>query len=93
VQQDSRAKAGVAGLVDGFAEAAMTSLRQLRERLEPAALEQAAKVLAQADTIYLIGQRRSFPIVTYLAYAFGKLGLRHMLMDGVGGLGPEQVAC
>ncbi|MFX8871894.1 hypothetical protein ABTM94_19420, partial [Acinetobacter baumannii] len=30
VQQDSRAKAGVAGLVDGFAEAAMTSLRQLR---------------------------------------------------------------
>ncbi len=93
VQQDARAKAGVAGLVDGFAEAAMTSLRQLRERLEPAALEQAAKVLAQADTIYLIGQRRSFPIVAYLAYAFGKLGLRHMLMDGVGGLGPEQVAC
>ena len=31
------------------------------------------KMLARADTIYLLAQRRSFPVTTYLAYMFGKL--------------------
>jgi DNA-binding MurR/RpiR family transcriptional regulator len=40
----------------------------------------------------LVGSRRMFPIVSYLAYAFGKLGIRAVLIDQVAGLGPEQAA-
>ena len=47
--------------------------------------------LAAAETIYLIGLRRSFPIASYMAYALGKLGVRTMLVDAVGGLAAEQM--
>ena len=51
----------------------------------------AVEVLAKAQTIYLIGLRRSFPIASYMAYAFGKLGVRSILVDAVGGLAAEQL--
>jgi DNA-binding MurR/RpiR family transcriptional regulator len=76
----------------GFAETAEKSLLALRERLDPAALDQAVETLARAETIYLIGLRRSFPISSYMAYAFGKLGVRSILVDAIGGLAPEQIA-
>jgi len=47
--------------------------------------------LAKAGTIYLIGLRRSFPIASYMAYALGKLGVRAILVDAVGGLASEQI--
>ena len=34
-----------------------------------------------AETIYLIGLRRSFPITSYMSYAMGKLGIRNILVD------------
>ncbi|MBL8789714.1 MAG: MurR/RpiR family transcriptional regulator [Rhizobiales bacterium] len=84
-------KSGKAGLVfDGFAGAAEQSLARMRERLDTAQLEEAADMLAGAETIYLIGLRRSFPISSYMAYALGKLGIRYELVDGLGGLGHEQ---
>jgi DNA-binding MurR/RpiR family transcriptional regulator len=47
--------------------------------------------LAAARTIYLLGLRRSYPIASYMAYAFGKLGVRAILVDAVGGLAAEQI--
>jgi DNA-binding MurR/RpiR family transcriptional regulator len=86
-------KAGKAGLVfDGVVGAAEQSLARLRERLDAAQLEQAADMLAGAGTIYLIGLRRSFPISSYMAYAFGKLGIRSVLVDALGGLASEQAS-
>ena len=76
----------------GFSDAAEKSVASLREKLDPAALDRAVDMLARAEVIYLIGLRRSFPISSYMAYAFGKLGVRSMLVDGVGGLAPEQFA-
>ena len=79
-------------LFHGFSEAAEKSLASLREKLDPAALDRAVDILSKAETIYLIGLRRSFPISSYMAYAFGKLGVRSMLIDAVGGLAAEQIA-
>ena len=76
----------------GFSDAAEKSVAGLREKLDPAVLDRAVEMLARAEVIYLIGLRRSFPISSYMAYAFGKLGVRSMLVDGVGGLAPEQFA-
>lgn len=82
-----------AGLVlDGFLDAAERSVADLRGKIEPEAMERAVAVLSEAETIYLIGLRRSFPITAYLAYAMGKLGIRHILVDGLAGLGAEQTS-
>jgi DNA-binding MurR/RpiR family transcriptional regulator len=90
-QQDLTAsKASV--IFGGFSEAAEKSLSDLRERLDSAKLEEAVDALAQAETIYLVGLRRSFPITSYMSYAFGKLGVRNHLIGAMGGLAQEDVS-
>jgi DNA-binding MurR/RpiR family transcriptional regulator len=79
-------------IFDGFCEASERSIKDLRAKLDPQQLEQAVKVLAEAQTIYLLGLRRSFPITSYMSYAFGKLGVRNMLIDAVGGLAAEDLS-
>lgn len=83
-------KAGL--LLDGFADAAERSVADFRHKADPAALERAVTLLAAAETIYLVGFRRSFPVTAYMAYAMGKLGIRHILVDGIAGLGAEQTS-
>lgn len=78
-------------LLQGFADAAERSVADLRVKLDPAILDKAVEILAGADTIYLVGLRRSFPITSYMAYAMGKLGVRNVLVDGIAGLGAEQI--
>ena len=75
----------------GFCAASARSIAALQEKLDPASLDTAVERLAAAETIYLIGLRRSFPIASYMAYALGKLGVRTMLVDAVGGLAAEQM--
>jgi DNA-binding MurR/RpiR family transcriptional regulator len=84
-------ESGPSGLLAGFARASMTSIGRLQDTLDPAALQQAVEVLAQADTLYLLGARRAFPVVTYLAYALRKLGVNCQMVDHVGGLAADQV--
>ena len=76
----------------GFSEAAEKSLADLREKLDAAKLEAAVDALAHAETIFLIGLRRSFPITTYMSYAFGKLGIRNHLIGAMGGLAAEDIS-
>ncbi len=78
-------------LLQGFADAAERSVADLRVKLDPAVLDKAVEILAGADTIYLVGLRRSFPITSYMAYAMGKLNVRNVLVDGIAGLGAEQI--
>jgi DNA-binding MurR/RpiR family transcriptional regulator len=79
------------GLVlDGFLQAAERSVAELRDKIDQDALERAVGILASAETIYLIGLRRSFPITSTMSYAMGKLGIRNILVDGIAGLGAEQ---
>jgi len=78
-------------LLQGFADAAERSVADLRLKLAPEALDTAVEILAKAETIYLVGLRRSFPITSYMAYAMGKLGIRNLLVDGIAGLGAEQI--
>ncbi|WP_374333975.1 MurR/RpiR family transcriptional regulator, partial [Aestuariivirga sp.] len=77
-------------IFQGFCEASARSIAALGEKLDPADLDRAVDQLARAQTIYLIGLRRSFPIASYMAYALGKLGVRAILVDAVGGLAAEQ---
>lgn len=84
-------KAGGAGqpsaLVAEFVEAGRQSMEALARDLNETTLNQAVVILAQARTVHLAGFRRSFPVASYLAYVFDKLGVPAVLHDGVAGLG------
>lgn len=77
----------------GFAEAAIVSIERLRTNIDPERLDAVVELLAKADTIYLVGARRVFPVAVYLAYAFANMGIRSQLVDHIGQLGAEQLAC
>jgi DNA-binding MurR/RpiR family transcriptional regulator len=79
-------------MLEGFMEAAERSVAELRAGLDADMLERAIDILTPANSLYLIGLRRSFPVAVYLAYAMGKLGIRNVLVDGVAGLAAEQIA-
>jgi DNA-binding MurR/RpiR family transcriptional regulator len=79
-------------LLDGFADAGSRSIADFRDKADPVRIDRAAALLAGAETIYLLGLRRSFPITAYMAYALGKLGIRNILVDGIAGLGSEQTS-
>lgn len=76
-------------LVEGLSQAAIGSIEKFRERIKLDALDEAAKILAGAETIYLIGLRRSYPITSYLSYALGTLGIRTMLIGSPNGVDRE----
>ena len=79
-------------LLDGFTDAAIRSLEASRHCLDAASLDQAVALLANADTIYLLGQRRSFPATAMTSYLFGKLGIRHVLTGSALGTDAETIA-
>ena len=83
---------GPAALFQGFADAATVSLERAQHSLDPDLLAKAVRTLAGADTIYILGARRMFPVAVYFAYACGNLGLKCILVDQLGGLGPEQMS-
>ncbi len=79
-------------LLFGFVESASTSLERMRQTVSGEDLARAVEILGGAQTIYIMGQRRAYPIAAYLAYALPKLRLRSVLVDNVASLGPEQAA-
>jgi DNA-binding MurR/RpiR family transcriptional regulator len=81
--------ARAAALFEGFAEAAERSIRAVRSQVDPAQIEKAVGLLAAAETIYLVGQRRSFPVTSYMSYALGKLGVRNVLIGSAAGIDNE----
>lgn len=79
-------------LLQGFAEAGLRSLRDLTHKVDPLQLGQLVETLSSAKTIYLVGLRRSFPATAYMAYALGKLGIRHVLVSALAGLAADELA-
>lgn len=75
-----------AALVAEFVEAGRLSLEGLTKTLDEAALNRAVSALSKAETIHIIGYRRSYPVATYLAYVFDKMAVPAMLHDGTGKL-------
>jgi DNA-binding MurR/RpiR family transcriptional regulator len=64
----------------------MASLQDLLANTSAADIEAAAALMEAADTIYLLGQLRSAPVVELLRYVLTMLGKRTVLLDASGGL-------
>ncbi len=68
-----------------FVDATVAALARLRRTVGEEQLARVVDLVLAADIVHLAGQRRSFPVAAYLAYAFAHLGLRVRLLDGAGG--------
>lgn len=77
-------------VLHAFAAASIAALEHLSDEIPAGRLDRAVSLLARARQIYVVGQRRSFPIAAYLTYAIGQLGRPTRLLDGVGGMLDEQ---
>lgn len=78
-------------ILEGFVAASSQSLDAMLRNLDDTALESAVAKLAKAETVYIVARRRSYPIASYLAYAFGKLKIRYQLVDSAAGLDAEML--
>ncbi|HVZ14260.1 MAG TPA: MurR/RpiR family transcriptional regulator [Bauldia sp.] len=79
-------------ILDGFLGAASRSIDKLAEGINPTRFRRSVEILARADTIYLIARRRSFPLTSYMAYGFSKLGVRTHLVNSPTAIDPEIAA-
>jgi DNA-binding MurR/RpiR family transcriptional regulator len=81
-----QARSGPGGVLAQFVTDGIASLEQLHEAVAPADLAAAVRILSAAKNIYTLGQRRSFTVAYYLAYALTQLDLNAHLLDSLGGM-------
>ena len=80
-------------LEDLFAEVMhdnIASFERLAARFPLENLAEAVNILSRAKSVYIVAQRRSFPIATYLAYSLSRIERPVHLIDNVGGLSTMQ---
>jgi DNA-binding MurR/RpiR family transcriptional regulator len=92
LEQDGAALAESTTIFNGFVAAAHRSVDAIAAAVDPDAFERAVTLLAKSDTIYLIAKRRSYPISSYMAYAFGKLKVRCQLVGTSAGIDDDMLA-
>ncbi|MGH6623052.1 MAG: MurR/RpiR family transcriptional regulator [Burkholderiaceae bacterium] len=71
---------------------AVSGLQHLSQSIDERTLHAAVNLLARSEHVYLLAARRSFPVVSYLAYALAQLERRVTLLDGIGGMNSQLAA-
>lgn len=92
LEQDGAALAESTTIFNGFIGAAHRSIDAIAAAVDPDGFERAVTLLANAETIYLIAKRRSYPISSYMAYAFGKLRVKCQLVGTSAGIDDDLLA-
>ena len=82
----SRADRSEFGFLRDLVVRDIASLQDMMTGIAPEDLVEAVSLLEKADTIFLIGQLRSTPVVELLRYILTMLGKRCVLLDPGGGL-------
>lgn len=80
-----------ANLLSEFVEGNSLAVQNLLQTVSGADMKTAVDMIVHADTVHIVGFRRSFPVASYLAYSLLQAGKRTVFIDGVGGLGLQQV--
>ncbi len=80
------AKEGELGFLAELVARDVASLQDMLGNMQAGDLAAAAELMEKADTIYLLGQLRSAPVVELLRYVLTMLGKRTVLLDAGGGL-------
>ena len=92
LEQDSPAVSESMAILNGFIGAGHRSLDALGKAIDADHYEAAVQLLAGAQTIFLIAKRRSYPITSYMAYAFGKLQVKCIAVGTAAGIDDDILA-
>jgi len=85
------AEGGVGALLAEFSEGDILALQNLRQTISDEELGRAVSLINKAGALYIVGMRRAFPVASYLAYSFLRVGKRTVFVDNVGGLGAHEM--
>lgn len=80
-----------AGLLAEFVEGNALALQNLLQTVSGTEMKAAVDAITAAETVYVVGFRRSFPVASYIAYSLLQAGKRTIFIDGVAGLALQQV--
>ena len=72
-------------------DSSIDELERLREHFDARHLQAATEIILAGKAVYLLAQRRAFPVAGYLAYGLAQLEVRAFLLDSVGGMLRQQV--
>lgn len=78
-------------LLQEFVDGNNLALQSLPQSVGSDDLGRAIELLSAADTVFVGGFRRAFPISSYLAYSLQQAGKRTNFIDGIAGLSAHQV--
>lgn len=81
----------VMALLQEFVDGSNLALQSLTQTVGGEDLARAIELLTAADTVFVAGFRRAFPISSYLAYSLQQAGKRTSFIDGIAGLSAHQV--
>lgn len=78
-------------LLAEFVEGSVHALENLGQTINEEELAVAGTMIDAAETVFILGLRRAFPVASYLAYLLAQAGKRLVLVDGVAGLAGLQL--
>jgi DNA-binding MurR/RpiR family transcriptional regulator len=81
----------VMALLQEFVDGSSLALQSLSRTVEGRDLDRAIEMISVADTVFVGGFRRAFPVSSYLAYSLQQAGKRTSFVDGIAGLSSHQV--
>ncbi len=88
---DGRSAGDPGQVLAEFVEGNVLALQNLEKAVAPEDLDRAVAMIAEADTVYVAGFRRSFPVAAYLAYSLHQVDKKTVFIDSVGGMTRQQV--
>lgn len=78
-------------VLNEFVEGNVLALQNLAKIIARDDLASAVKLISQAETVYVAGFRRSFPVAAYLAYSLLQVDKKTVFIDSLGGMSLQQV--
>jgi DNA-binding MurR/RpiR family transcriptional regulator len=78
-------------IIAGLVKASTSSLTRMPEKIDLKTFAVFADLMTGAETIYLVGSKRAFPVTIYIALALSQLGVKNSLVDNVGSIAFEQI--
>lgn len=74
-----------------FIEGNVLALQSLKQTVTSDDIRRAVRLVQDAETVFVAGFRRSFPVSSYLAYSLQQTGKRTVFVSGVGGMTRQQL--
>ena len=86
-----RAEQGSGRLLSEFIDGNSLALQNLAQTVSDVEVSAAVDLIDGAETVFVAGFRRSFPVASYLAYSLQQAGKRTLFVDGIGGMERQQI--